>query len=263
MRALVHGAPCSLDLPPPAERVVPGVRWGAFDELFTPAFWAGRVWMQGAEQQAHVHRLGKSFAEEVAACLLGGYGIPAEVGLAAFERLRAAGLLARTPSSREVEAALDAPLQVGAGLARYRFARQKSGYLAGCLAALNAAPGLPEGDRELRGFLAELPGIGPKTASWITRNWRDSDAVAILDVHICRACILAGVFPSGSDPARDYFGLEARFLAFSEALGTRASMLDSVMWQVMRRLGPIAVRTRQPEPRSMTPRQSYAGPQLV
>lgn len=34
--------------------------------------------------------------------------------------------------------------------------------------------------------------IGPKTASWIVRNYRKSDCVAIIDIHIHRAGLLAG-----------------------------------------------------------------------
>jgi endonuclease III len=40
-----------------------------------------------------------------------------------------------------------------------------------------------------------LPGIGPKTASWIARNWLDADDVAILDIHIMRVGQVIGLFP--------------------------------------------------------------------
>src|SRR3546814_6148465 len=81
-----------------------------------------------------------------------------------------------------------------------------------------------------------LPGIGPKTASWIVRNRRASDHVAILDVHIVRACSAIGVFPEGAQPARRYADLEQRFLAFCEATQSRASAMDAVMWSTMRSL---------------------------
>lgn len=255
MLALVEGEPHVLVLPPPEAEVLPRVRWGAFDEFFTPAFWAGRVWLYRTAVPEPLHRLGTTFAEEVAACLLGGHGIPAEVGLAAFVRLRDAGLLGRRPTVDELEGALQEPLLVGQRAVRYRFARQKAGFLARCLATLDTADWSGLDDRALRGFLAGLPGIGPKTASWITRNWRGSDAVAILDIHICRACVRAGVFVAGSDPARDYFGLEARFLEFAEALGTPPSVLDDVMWRVGRRIGHIAAMTR-PNQTTSRPRTS-------
>ena len=44
----------------------------------------------------------------------------------------------------------------------------------------------------LRDWLLAIPGIGPKTASWIVRNRTGSSAVAIIDVHILRAGTSAG-----------------------------------------------------------------------
>lgn len=81
-----------------------------------------------------------------------------------------------------------------------------------------------------------LRGIGPKTASWIVRNHLGADDVAILDVHITRACVAAGVFPEDADPRRDYFGLETRFLAFCAAIDEPARRLDAIMWDCMRRI---------------------------
>ena len=227
-------------LPPAGSEVMSGVKWGAFDQLYTPAFWVGRSWQLEAEQTPQSYRLGPTLAHEVTACLLGGYGIPAEVGLAAYRRLDEIGIPERTASAEEIAAVLMEPLPILGRLVRYRFARQKAEYLATALALLHEASVEQLDDRELRTFLISLPGIGPKTASWVTRNWRDSDAVAILDVHICRACALAGVFSVDADPARDYFKLENRFLAFAAAIDVRASILDNLMWQTMRRLGPDA-----------------------
>ncbi|XXT21512.1 hypothetical protein WME94_08105 [Sorangium sp. So ce429] len=229
-----------LALPPPSEEVLPGVAWGKFDTLFTPAFWAGRAWLDSADGHFERYRLGDTLQEETAACLLGGHGIPAEVGLAAYDRVRASGLLLGQPSAAEFEQILAAPLLVRGRTVRYRFPRQKAKHLAGSLDALARTPELPSSDRALRDFLMRLPGIGPKTASWITRNWKGSDLVAILDVHINRACVAAGVFPEGSDPARSYFELERQFLAFAAAIGTRASVLDNLMWQTMRKIGHLA-----------------------
>nr|WP_206606033.1 hypothetical protein [Steroidobacter cummioxidans] len=79
----------------------------------------------------------------------------------------------------------------------------------------------------------ELPGIGPKTASWIARNWMDADDVAILDIHIMRVGQIIGLFPSNLTVDRHYFDLEALFLQFSRALDVRASELDAVVWHEM------------------------------
>lgn len=236
MFALFGDGPHQLQLPTPDAEVLPGICWGAFDNLWTPAFWAGRAWMSGGDSSFRSHRLGRNLQEEVAACLLGGHGIPAEIGLAAFYRLRDSGILGTTPSAAEVEALLSVPLQVGRRALRYRFARQRSRYLAESLRALAHAPPLPDCDVAFRDALRELPGIGYKTASWITRNIRDSDEVAILDVHICRACSAVGVFPLAADPQSRYLELEQRFLGFAHALSVRPSLLDSVMWRTMRML---------------------------
>ena len=64
--------------------VVPGVPWGRPDVLFTAAYWLTQYWMREDDFPNRCHRLGQTFQEEVVACLLGGHGIPAEVGLAAI-----------------------------------------------------------------------------------------------------------------------------------------------------------------------------------
>ena len=55
-----------------------------------------------------------------------------------------------------------------------------------------------------------LPGIGPKTASWIVRNWMNSDAVAILDIHIVRAGMLMNLYCQGGRVERHYLEIEAK-----------------------------------------------------
>jgi thermostable 8-oxoguanine DNA glycosylase len=222
-------------LPAAQAEVLPGVSWGAFDEILTPAFWAGQAWLHADSGRFAPYKLGRSLREEVAACILGGYGIPAEVGLAAFERLREQGLLEGSPSDVCLEDALAQPLLVNGRKLRYRFRRQKARHLSGALRHLREVAAGREG-RALRNALMTLSGIGPKTASWITRNWCDADDVAILDVHVCRACERAGVFPAGSKPSRHYLALEERYLRFSRAIGVRASTLDNLIWQTMRRL---------------------------
>jgi thermostable 8-oxoguanine DNA glycosylase len=233
----------SLTLPPATSEVMPGVAWRAFDELYTPAFWAGRAWQLGSDKALEHYRLGPSLAHEMVACVLGGYGIPAEVGLAAYERLRAANIPERVTTESELAMLLAEPLLIQGRQVRYRFALKKAHQLAAALEGLAQSEVELLDDRALRALLITLPGIGPKTASWITRNWRGSDAVAILDIHICRACVLAKIFTPSADPARQYFDLENRFLAFAAAIDVRPSILDNLMWQTMRGLGANVHRT--------------------
>lgn len=117
---------------------------------------------------------------------------------------------------------------------RYRFARQKSRYLALAVGRIRtASPPLDRG-RSLRDWLMDIPGIGWKTASWISRNWLDADDVAILDIHVCRAGQLAGIFRPDARLPRDYRVLETLFIDWSIALGLRPSVLDAVIWREMR-----------------------------
>lgn len=112
---------------------------------------------------------------------------------------------------------------------RYRFPRQRAAYLAVALARLQAQPPPPSA-RALRGWLLELPGIGPKTASWIVRNHLGSNEVAIIDIHVLRAGIDALVFDRSWTPARHYGRLEAFFLAWARHGGVSAADLNAVIW---------------------------------
>lgn len=225
-----------LDLPGADEWVVPGVRWGAFEHALTPAFWVTQAWLEGTPDEGF--QLCNTLTEEVVTCLLGGHGAPAEVGLAASRRV-IKSLSVETDGPRDLawaEALLKEPLNVNGRQIRYRFASQRAKYLAGTLAGLAEIDEDDLADVELRDALCELPGIGPKTASWIVRNRRGSDAVAILDVHIVRACVHMGVFPEKADPARHYLDLERRFLDFCLGADAKASLIDAVMWATMRQL---------------------------
>lgn len=235
MYAALGGAVRELRLPSPQEFVLPGVRWGAFDELLTPAFWCGQAWQH---QQLGTYanlRLGETLEEEVAACLLGGYGMPAELALAAYRRLRDIGMLNGTPQAEEIEAVLSIPFDDHGQLRKYRFPRQKAIYLSASLRLLTGFSE-PEDDRQFRDCLAQLPGVGLKTASWVVRNLRPFSSVAVIDVHILRAGRYIGLFPDTWEPSRNYRDLEHRFVEFAGALNVPAPTLDSIMWHYMRRL---------------------------
>jgi thermostable 8-oxoguanine DNA glycosylase len=243
MYALVGDAVRALEMPGPDALVLPGIRWGCFDELLTPAYWHGQVWHHGQLGTYSTLRLGSSLLEETAACLLGGFGMKAERGLAAFRRLRDGGLLSRSTPSQKLELALCSPFEFQGRQWRYRFPRQKARYLAGCLTRLSYFEE-PTDDVELRDKLATLPGVGLKTASWIVRNHRSSNAVAIVDVHIMRAGRLIGLFSPEMDPSRQYREMERRFLGFAAAIGSAASLLDGLMWDQMRWFPPsLATQT--------------------
>ena len=91
----------NIELPEPEAEVMPGVRWGDVAAFPTPAYWAYQVMARRIERNAIRYRLGTSLKEEVGACLLGGHGIPAKVGVVAFEHLRRRGAFADQPPPAE------------------------------------------------------------------------------------------------------------------------------------------------------------------
>jgi thermostable 8-oxoguanine DNA glycosylase len=179
------------------------------------------------------HRLGRTLSEEVGACLLGGHGIPASVGLAAFRQLQRRDVFKSVPTEAELLDLLREPLLVDGRSVHYRFARQKARYLAHALRILSEQAAPLETGRRLRDWLLQMPGVGYKTASWVARNWLDADDVAILDIHLLRAGALGGFFDPSLSVPRDYLELEAQFLMFSHAIGVRSSELDAIIWYEM------------------------------
>lgn len=219
-----------VELPAPDTILMPGILWGALDSFPSPAYWHYQVISRSLTQRIPSTQLGRTLTEEVAACLLGGHGISAAVGIAAYEKLRRLGaFVGHPPDAGQLEGWLREPLTIGQRQVHYRFAAQKARYLAVALQRVPDAPSFDSG-RELRDWLMQLPGVGPKTASWVARNWLQADDVAILDVHILRVGRALGLFPWQWTVDRCYFDLEALFLQFSHAIDVRPSELDAVIW---------------------------------
>jgi hypothetical protein len=225
----------SLTLPCPQEEVIDGLGWGQVEAFPTPAYWLYQVLARRVHATTIRNRLGATLPEEVGACLLGGYGIPADIGMIAFEHLRVKGAFRGDPHDEATLLGwLSEPMRHGDRRVRYRFAGQKARYLASALNPLATEPVPTSSGRALRDWLTQVSGIGPKTASWVARNWLDSDDVAILDIHLLRAGVLTGFFDPDLTVERDYLELEQQFLAFCNAIGVRASELDAVIWTEMR-----------------------------
>lgn len=225
---------CAVTIPDASEEVVPGVAWGTPEMLNTPAYWAVRC--RWGDANPDYVSPDATLTEEAGFCLLGGYGIRYEVNAAAFERLKAHRVfdLDSPIDQEQILALLSEPLDVGGKSVRYRFPNQRARRLFAMREHLRGIIIDDFDPQGMRDALQRIEGIGPKTASWIVRNLLGSDEVAILDVHILRACTLMGVFPGNIRLPRDYRPLERRFIAFSEALNVRPSVLDAVMWSEMR-----------------------------
>lgn len=223
----------SIELPAQDTEILPGVRWGRVEAFPTPAYWAYQVIARRIASQTIHYKLGATLREEVGACLLGGHGIPASIGLAAFEHLKMKGAFTGDPpDERDLRQWLSEPIVLGERQVRYRFASQKARYLAAALRKLTNESA-PSTGRSFRDWITSVPGIGYKTASWIARNWLDADDVAILDIHIFRAGVLTGFLDPELTVERHYLQLEEQFLDFSRAMGLKASELDSVIWLEM------------------------------
>jgi N-glycosylase/DNA lyase len=221
-------------VPSPEVEVLPRVTWGRPEVLFTPAYWMTQQWVLEGPIREH-HRLGETFEEEVVACLLGGHGIPSEVGLAAFERMRDTGLIAERCCDAEILSEhLHEPLVIGNRRIIYRFWRQKARYVASAIRALSAEPLPSQSPRTLRDHLMRFPGIGPKTASWVVRNWLNSSEVAILDIHVVRAGRMMGLYSSSDRVHEHYLRMERQFLDLAGAIEVPAADLDALIWSQMR-----------------------------
>jgi len=224
----------NFDFPSPDNEVTPGVPWGSIDAFPSPAYWAYQVFARRMEGKQITYKLGRTLKEEVGACLLGGHGIPANIGLAAYNHVKNRGAFeGKTPTEKKLHAWLSEPFNIDDRSINYRFARQKSKYLFCALEKL-ASEAPPTGTgKELRDWLLSIPGIGYKTASWVARNWLDADDVAILDIHIYRAGLLGGFFDANLTVERHYLKLEESFLNVSNGLGVKASELDAIIWLEM------------------------------
>lgn len=211
-------------------------KWGHTWQLGTAAYWVGQARVMDVPNV----RMGESLIEEVAACLLGGYGIPAEVGLAAFLAVKDSGLLEPkiAPSEKDIHSVLSQPLEVAgrSKMVRYRFAQQRASRLAMALQRL-CTEDVPRDPLALRGWLMDIPGVGPKTASWIVRNVTDLDGIAVIDVHIRRAGVSAGFFLRRWRLPQDYWLHEAAFQAVCLIARIPTSTLDVSIWSQMQSLG--------------------------
>lgn len=226
--------------------VLPGVPLGRPDVILSPAYWRWRCANAEKAGSGYVARE-STLHEELGFCLLGGYGVRAEVNDAFFRYLRERGVFewGARPSEQELFDFLSERIPVsdarGVRLQSYRFPRQKAARLARSLAlADELAPehsAHAKAPRAFRNRLMVMPGVGPKTASWVARNWLGAENVAILDVHILRLGRHLKLFPDRVRLPTDYERLEARFIDFAAALEVRPSILDAVIWDDMRRFG--------------------------
>ncbi|MEO1020052.1 MAG: hypothetical protein AAFY56_20530, partial [Pseudomonadota bacterium] len=121
---------------------------------------------------------------------------------------------------------LDTPAPVNGRFRRYRFPKQRAQRICRAMTGLADIRLDHYNPVAFRDNIQGLEGVGPKTASWIARNWLDTDEVAILDIHVLRAGWFLGLFDRDCRLPNDYLALEKQFLIFAKNLHVRASVLD-------------------------------------
>lgn len=222
------------NIPDADNEVMPGVPWGCASTPYTPAFWRLACIANGATLDQSRYHLGSSLKEEVIACLLGGHGVTGELGIAAYNHLRLNHVIDHPHSTEQIEKLLGEPLIVGGRSVKYRYPRQKAKYISAAIQYLNTNNPPEDCGKSLRDWLTAVPGIGYKTASWIARNWLDARDIAILDIHIHRAGVLAGIFTPNDDVRKDYLRMEEHFIRLADSIGIPSNILDNQIWNELR-----------------------------
>ena len=230
-------------LPNEEDEILPGIQWGCSSTLFTPAYWKAQYLFYHSKGGFDIdYKLGRDILEEVVACLLGGFGLKSEIGLLAYERMVSENLIRPGVEFEAIHNALLEPFSYQNKKVHYRFPNQKSKFIHLFLNRSDIESIPKSDDLKLRNWLMTVKGIGPKTASWITRNYMDSENVAIIDIHIYRAGLIMGLFGDDLDVNKDYFNLEKRFIQFCDKLKVEASKMDALIWLQMKESNHLALK---------------------
>ena len=210
------------------------VQWGRFDAFGSPAYWVNQAIRGKYDERVAVDARGTDLQAETIFCVLGGYGVTAESGRAAFQVVNQ--LLAHDPypDADPIEAVLREPLPHGLG--RYRFPRQRASRIAGALHYLRDNPP-PTAPIDLRDYLLGITGVGPKTAAWIVRNVTGSADLAIIDVWIARALTYVGISRPEWKISQHYTQFEAAFLQYADYGDVQPGVLDLCIWEQARTAG--------------------------
>jgi len=143
-----------IELPSEQTELMKGVPWGNIAGFPTIAYWTYRVLQRRLEHKTIKYKLGRTLLEETAACLLGGHGIPASMGLAAFEHLKKKNAFSgEVISENKLYEWLSEPIKYNNKHARYRFAKQKAKYLHSAMAELTQDVIPQHSGKELREYI--------------------------------------------------------------------------------------------------------------
>lgn len=215
------------------------VPWGSYDVFGTAAFWIDQTARGGYAERVTAQACRTDIDLEIVFCLLGGFGVTAESAAAAHKVVLDLLQTEPEPSARVIEEVLRHPLPGGYG--RYRFPHQRATRIAEALERVRSHPP-PEDPHELRRYLLDLRGVGPKTAAWIVRNVTGSADVAIIDIWLVRAMTWIGVFRPEWRVERHYDLFEDAFLQYAAHGDVEPGALDLCIWEEARIVGPSYFR---------------------
>jgi hypothetical protein len=124
----------------PHEEIIPGVQWGRPEWVPSAAYWAAMVKL--TDDGDDFVCTDSTLKEQVGFCLLGGFGITAEMNHAIFDRLYAQGIFADRyfPEVAEIERLLLEPVSIEGRSRRYRFPHQRSVRLASAMRLIEEDP---------------------------------------------------------------------------------------------------------------------------
>lgn len=219
-----------------ASAVEPGLDWRGIWREF------GDYYVERLRSQTAVN-----IERELLFCLLGGHGVSFELAWSATDALDPVGVFspAWDPARLEstIRATLDQPQfeprRRDGSLRRFRYPARKARLIAQAACWLRSSPPLHESlvaiadERDRRSHLCGCPGIGLKTASWLLRNTGLADQLAVVDIHVLRALVDAGLVEDVKLP-RDYLAVEARFLAWCAELEAPPAAFDLLLWEWQR-----------------------------
>ena len=210
------------------------VEWGRFDAFGTAAYWVDQTIRGGYANKVELLARGADLRSETIFCLLGGYGVTAELAQAAHDVVMDALQAQPEPEPGDIEHVLRRPLP--GGLGRYRFPRQRATRVAQVVRRLRTNPP-PDDPLLLREYLLGMNGIGPKTAAWIVRNVTGTPEVAIIDIWLIRALTQNGIFRREWRVDQHYERFEAVFLQYAAHGQVLPGALDLCIWEQARRVG--------------------------
>lgn len=203
----------------------------------------GDSYLQRVTRSGTVTR--SAFKRELLFCLLGGHGVTYELALSATTVLWERGVFRwcdrRGDSLRRYTADLlsrplfDPPKQDGSRR-RFRYPNRKAAIVSQAndwvltegSTALRQLAVMEE--PQMRIFLTQCPGIGPKTASWLLRNTGLAQNLAVLDTHVLDAMEEVGLLQNPRLP-RDYVDVERTFLRWCQEIGAAPAAFDLFLWE--------------------------------